>query len=71
MDARTHRVDHRGERRAELDLADVGRHDITDDGGDHHARRLHGAHRTEPRRAASEDVRHVRQRLDVVDQCRV
>ena len=64
-------VDHRPQRRAELDLADVGRDDVADDGGDDRAGRLGGAHRAEPVGAPGEDVRHVRQRLDVVDQRRV
>ena len=59
------------QRRAELDLADVGGDDVADDRRDDRARRLGGAHRAEPVGAAGEDVRHVGQRLDVVDERRV
>ena len=59
------------QRRPELDLADVRGDDVADDGGDDRAGRLRGSHRAEPSGSSSEDVRHVGQRFDVVDEGRV
>ena len=57
--------------RAQFDLADVGCDDVTDHRAHDGPGRLGGAHGAEPLGAASEDVGHVGEGLDVVDERRV
>ena len=70
-DAAADGVDDGAQRRAQLDLADVGRDDVADDGGHDGAGRLGRCPSSGTTRPPGEDVRHVGQRLDVVDEGRV